>query len=77
MADQHRKQNYLQVLKQAIPELIEAKGSVSVRSARVPSLSRIVLLSDKTEPGMLLWGDMMAQVMSTNTLLPQLLERES
>lgn len=60
IADQHRRQNYLSVVKQAIPELSDTfVGSVSFNSAKITSLKHIVLLTDKKEPGMVLWGDMM------------------
>ena len=72
LAESLKKINYVDILRKALH--IETSAT-SMKSARIPSLHHVVVLSENKIPGAMRWNDLLA--ISSLVVRDELLERES
>jgi fatty-acyl-CoA synthase len=71
LAESLKKINYVDILRKALH--LETNTTV-MKSARIPSLEHVIVLSDNKTPGTMTWNDFLA--MSSNSVSAELDERE-
>ncbi len=59
LARQHKSSNYLEMLRELAPELVDAEPG-ALQARRLPALRNVVLLDDASEPGVQSWNGLLA-----------------